>query len=251
MENYAESFSIIHSQLSIAANGVSREGDRMTDTVQLETYVGAVTLADGNHDSRIRQNNFGDLIVSKGMPDAYEQVLRGNAFVYSTAAAGVTWLAPTGTQNMPMIWNPSGSGKHFVLERILAGYVSGTHVPGNLELAYLTSAGSQIGTGAPIVSLTQVAGVNRLLGAGNASVMWFAPATVTVTTAPTFLMTLGQSHATGAAATAMAPWVWDVDFKGALIVPPSVALFVVFNAVSTVVGSISIFGLEMPIPPTA
>jgi hypothetical protein len=223
----------------------------MTDTVQLETYVGAVTLADGNRDSRIRQNNFGDLVVSKGMPDAYEQVLRGNAFIYSTAAAGVTWVAPTTTQNMPMIWNPAGSGKNFVLERIVAGYVSGTHVPGNLELAVITGAGSQIGTGAPIVSLTQVAGVNRLLGAGNASVMRFAPATVSVVTAPTFLCSLGQSHATGAAATAMAPWVWDVDLKGAIIVPPSVALFVAFNVVSTVVGSIAIFGLELPIPPTA
>lgn len=222
-----------------------------SDTTTLETYVGAVTLSDGNHDSRVRQNNFGDLIVSKGMPDFYEQTLRGNAFVYSTAAAGVTWLAPTGTQNMPMIWNPSGSGKNFILYRILAGYVSGTHVPGNLELAIITGAGSQTGTGAPIVSLTQVAGVNLLLGAGNITVMRFAPATVTVTTAPTFLMTLGENHATGAAATAMAPWKHDVALNGTVIVPPGVALFVCFNTVSTVVGSIALLGLEMPIPPTA
>jgi hypothetical protein len=222
-----------------------------SDTVQLEGYVGAVTLADGPRDVTVRLGNQGELLVQELNPVNYEQVLRGNCFIYSTAAAGVTWIAPTGTQNMPMIWNPAGSGKNLVLERIYAGYVSGTHVPGNLELAYITSAGSQVGTGAPIVSLTQVAGVNRLLGAGNASVMRFAPATVTVTTAPTFLMSLGQSHATGAAATAMDPWVWDVDLRGGIIVPPSVAIFVVFNAVSTVVGSISIWGTELPIPPTA
>jgi hypothetical protein len=32
--------------------------------------------------------NQGELIVSKGMPDWYEQTLRGNAFVYAQAAAG-------------------------------------------------------------------------------------------------------------------------------------------------------------------
>jgi len=221
----------------------------MTDSL-IETYVGAITLPDGSHDSRLRQNNSGDLIVSKGTPDFYEQTLRGNAFCYSTAAAGVTWLAPTTTQNMPMIWNPSGSGKNLVLYRLLAGYVSGAHVPGNLELAVLTGA-SGPGTGAPIVSLTQVAGVNLLIGGGNVSVMRFAPAAVAVTVAPTFLCTLGISHLTALAATAATPFTHDVDLKGQVIIPPGVAVFVCFNAVSTVIGAISVFGLELPIAPMA
>ena len=221
----------------------------MSDTSLLETYVGAVTLSDGSHDARVRQANSGELVYSKNNPDWYEHVLRGNAFHYSTARAGITWLAATTTQNMPMLWNPSGSGKNFLLTRVVAGYVSGAHVPGNLELGFITGAGSQIGTGAPIVSLTQVAGVNLNLGSGNASAMRFAPATVSVTTAPSFLCTLGINFATGIAATAMDPWAMDSLCE--ILVPPGVAIFVLSNAVSTIVGSIGMYGLELPIPPTA
>src|SRR2546428_785633 len=210
-----------------------------SDTVQLEGYVGPVTLADGPRDVTVRLGNQGELVDSKLNPDWYEQILRGNAFVSSTAAAGVTWLAPTTTQTIPMVWNPSGSGKNFLLKRVTAGYVSGAHVPGNLELAFLTSAGSQIGTGAPIVSLTQVAGVNLNLGAGNVSVMRFAPAAVVVTTTPTFLCTLGVSFLTALAATAVDPFVIDVQCE--VLVPPGVAIFVVHNVVSTIVGSIAMY----------
>jgi hypothetical protein len=219
------------------------------DTVELAGYVGPVSLSDGAHTGQARLANSGELMASKVNPDWYENVLRGNAFVYSTAAAGVTWVAPTTTQNMPMLWNPSGSGKNFLLKRVTAGYVSGAHVPGCLELAYIPSAGSQIGTGAPIVSLTQVAGVNLNLGAGNASVMRFAPAACAVVAAPTFLCSLGVSFLTALAATAIDPFVVDVQTE--ILVPPGVALFVVHNVVSTIVGQIAMFGLELPIPAVA
>lgn len=219
------------------------------DTVELAGYTGPISLSDGAHTGQVRLSNSGELMTSKVNPDWAEHVQRGNAFVYSTAKAGVTWVAATTTQNMPMIWNPSGSGKNFFLKRVVAGYVSGTHVPGNLELSYLTGAGSQIGTGAPIVSLTQVAGVNLKLGAGNTSVMRFAPATVSVTTAPSFLVSLGVSFLTGAAASALDPFVIDVQCE--IMVPPGVAIFVTHNVVSTIVGSIAMYGLELPIPATA
>lgn len=219
------------------------------DTVELAGYVGPVSLSDGAHTGQARLGNSGELMVSKVNLDWAEHVLRGNAFVYSTAAAGVTWVAPTTTQNMPMVWNPSGSGKNFWLKRVVAGYVSGNNVPGNLELAFITAAGSQTGTAAPIVSLTQVAGVNLNLGAGNVSVMRFAPAVVSVTAAPTFLCTLGLNHFTGVAATASSPFSMDVNTE--VLVPPGVAIFVCFNVVSTVIGSIALYGLELPVPPTA
>lgn len=219
------------------------------DTVELAGYVGPVSLSDGAHTGQARLMNSGELAYSKVNPDWAEHVLRGNAFVYSTAAAGVTWLAATGTQNMPMIWNPSGSGKNFWLKRVVAGYVSGAHVPGYLHLGVITSAGSQIGTGAPIVSHTLVAGVNLNLGAGNVSAMRFAPATVTVTTAPTFLCPLGPSFLTALAATAATPWTMDVQTE--LLVPPGTAVFVLHNVVSTIIGAIAMYGLELPIAPTA
>ena len=222
----------------------------MTDTVTLEGYVGGGSLlSDGLMNVRPRYGNFGEAMMSRLNPDLYEHTLRGNVFVYATAAAGVTWVAPTTTQNMPMVWNPSGSGKNFWLRRVVAGYVSGAHVPGNLELAVITSAGSQVGTAAPIVSLTQVAGVNLNVGAGNVSVMRFAPAVVSVTTAPTYLTTLGVSFLTELAATAASPFMIDVTTE--ILVPPGVAIFVVSNVVSTIIGSIAMYGLELPIPPTA
>ena len=221
----------------------------MSDAVILETMVGPVTLSDGAHDARIRQGNAGEILVADLNPSWYEHVVRGNAFVYATAAAGVTWVAATTTQNMPMVWNPSGSGKNFVLKRVLAGYVSGAHVPGNLELGFLSNAGSQVGTAAPIVSLTQVAGKNLLIGAGNTTAMRFAPATVSVTTAPTYLCTLGYSFLTALAATAATPF--QMDFQCEIIVPPGKAIFVLHNVVSTIVGSIAMIGLELPLPPTA
>src|SRR3989442_422841 len=84
------------------------------------------------------------------------------------------------TPNAPMIWNPSNSGKNLVVHKIEFGYVGTTWAPGHIEYGVVLNAGSQTGTGAPIVSLTQVAGVNLLLGAGNTSVMRFAPTTLVV-----------------------------------------------------------------------
>ena len=219
-----------------------------SDTVELEGYVGPISVADGLQDTTVRLGNQGEVMLSEVHPQWAEHLQRGNAFVYSTAAAGVTWLAPTGTQNMPMLWNPAGSRKNFWLKRIVAGYVSGDNVPGTLELAFITNAGAQIGTAAPIVSHTLVAGVNLYLGHGNTSVMRFAPAAEVVTTAPTFLCPLGISHYTGLATTATRPFVMDTECE--VLVPPSVAIFVVINTVSTVVGSIALYGLEVPIPPT-
>lgn len=222
----------------------------MTDAVILQTYVGPVTLSDGSHDSRVRQNNMGDLLVSKGLPDQYEQVLRGNAFVYSTPAAGAALVAPT-TTNAPMIWNPSGSGKNLVIEKIALGYVGTTWAPGFVEYGVLTNAGSQIGTGAPVVSLTQVAGVNRLIGGGNATVMRFAPTTLVLIAAPTFLCPSGFSAVTGTAAAVLNPYTLVDNIDGGIIIPPGVAFFVMANAAIAGVVATAIYGLELPIAPTA
>jgi hypothetical protein len=189
-------------------------------------------------------------VIGELNPKYYEQTMRGNAFVYSQAAAGVALAAPS-VNSVPMIWNPSGSGKNLVLLKVAVGYVSTTWVAGMLEYCVLTGAGSQIGTGAPVVSLTQVAGVNLLVGSGNASVMRFAPATVTLIAAPTFLCTAGLSTVHGTATSDASPYLMQDLIDGAIIIPPGVAFFVTANAAVAGVASVAIYGLEIPIPLTS
>lgn len=221
-----------------------------SDTVQLEGYVGPVTLADGPRDVTLRVGNQGELLEGKLNPDFYEQTLRGNAFVYSTPAVGAALVAPT-TTNAPMLWNPAGSQKNLILHKIVFGYTGTTWAVGHIEYGIVTGAGSQIGTGAPIVSLTQVAGVNLLLGAGNASVMRFAPTTLVTIAAPTFLATAGISSFAVTATTAVAN-ITMVDYiNGMIIVPPGVAFFVMAQAAIAGVVCTSIYGMELPVPPLA
>ncbi len=222
-----------------------------SDTVQLEGYVGAgALLSDGVVTTRPRMGNFGELMTSRLNASFYEHVLRGNAFVYSTPAAGAALVAPT-TTNAPMLWNPAGSGKNLVLHKIEFGYVGTTWSPGHIGYAVITNAGSQIGTGAPIVSLTQVAGVNLLVGAGNASVMRFAPTTLVVVAAPTFLCTSGISAQTGTAAAVLPPYKMEDVIDGHIIIPPGVAFFVVANASIAGVVCTSIYGVEVAVAPVA
>jgi len=222
-----------------------------SDTVQLEGYVGAGSLlSDGVVTTRPRMGNFGELMTSPLNSRFYEHVLRGNAFVYSTPAAGAALVAPT-TTNAPMIWNPAGSGKNLVLHKIVYGYVGTTWAAGHIEYGVVTSAGSQIGTGAPIVSLTQVSGVNLLVGAGNASVMRFAPTTLVVVAAPTFLCTAGISANAGTAAAVVPPFKMEDMIEGHIIIPPGVAFFVMSNAAIAGVVCVSIYGLEVAVAPTA
>jgi hypothetical protein len=222
-----------------------------SDTVQLEGYVGGGSLlSDGIVTTRPRMGNFGELMTSRLNASFYEHVLRGQAFVYSTPAVGAALVAPT-TTNAPMLWNPSGSGKNLVLHKVEFGYTGTTWAAGHIEYGVITGAGSQIGTGAPIVSLTQVAGVNCLLGAGNASVMRFAPTTVVVVAAPTFLCTAGISSNAGTAAAVVPPFKMEDVIDGHIVVPPGVAFFVMANAAIAGVVCVSIYGVEVAVAPTA
>jgi hypothetical protein len=221
-----------------------------SDTVQLEGYVGPVTLADGPRDVTLRFGNQGELMNSPLNSEFYEQTLRGNCFVYSTPAAGAALVAPT-TTNAPMLWNPAGSGKNLVLHKIVLGYVGTTWSAGMVEYGVITNAGSQIGTGAPIVSLTQVSGVNLLLGGGNVSVMRFAPTTVTVIAAPTYLCPAGINSNAGTAAAVLPPYTMVDWFHGSIVIPPGVAFFVMANAAVAGVVATAIYGAEIVVPPTA
>jgi len=196
--------------------------------------------------------NSGELIVQELNGRYYEQALRGNVFIYSTAAAGLALIVAAITGNHPSIWNPTGSGYNFIPISMTLGYVSGNNAPGSLALFYTANAGSAIGTAAPVVTWTNVAPVNALIGGGRASAMKWSPAISTYTAVPTWLCTLGISLFTGVAATATTPFQLRYDFDGTVVLPPGNALHLTsIQATTTAVFTVTIIGMELPIPPTA
>jgi hypothetical protein len=209
--------------------------------------VGVQRLADGIS-AVPRLGAQGELVMGQLNPRYYEQTLRGNAFLYSTAAAGVTLAAPS-VNSAPMIWNPANSGKNLVLTKVALGYVSATSAAGYVEYAVLQNAGSQTGTGAPVVSLTTVTPFNLLVGSGNASVMRFAQSTVTLANAPSATWPAGVSMVAQTATSTNAPWTMIDDIDGRIIIPPGNAFFVVANAAVAMVAAIAIYGLELPVQP--
>ena len=220
----------------------------MEDRTRVEMRVGPTRLAD-DAEAAPRLGNSGEQIVQELNGRYYEQVVRGNVFIYSTVAAGIALITPAAAGLIPTLWNPAGSGYNFIPIRLVMGYVTALHnAPTNITLATIPNAGNTIGAGLPIITFTDVAPVNALLGSGKVSKMRWAPAVCTFTPIPTFLMTLGLSQFTGVAATAVAPWSLVHDFDGTLIVGPGNTLHIGCNAANTSVYSIALIGMELPVP---
>ena len=160
----------------------------------------------------------------------YIDTLLGNVFVGSTAVGGVVLPAYTTTAQTFAVWNPLGSGKNVIPISLTIGYVSTTGAAGNVVLAYTTGAGSQTGTGSPILTATVVAPVNAYIGQGNSSVARFCPAAINPVAAPALLKTTGISElVTTATTTSLGYFMASEYYDGALIVPPGVALYVAGN----------------------
>ena len=145
-----------------------------------------------------------------------------------------------------MIWNPSGSGVNLRIQEVRVGAVSGTVILSHLCYGILLGAGNAIGTGAPIVSYTAATPVNCLLVGGKASQMIFAPATVTVTTAPTYLMPSGINAGGAFAAGPLFPMIDAVN--GKIVIPPGVAFFAFMsNGAMALTAAVSVIATEEPI----
>jgi hypothetical protein len=175
--------------------------------------------------------------------------LAGQCFIGSTAVAGVVIPVSTTTSPTFLLWNPTGSGVHLVLNRMMiSAPADGTNDFVGLGLSYVASAGSQIGTGAPVVSGTFVAPLNARLGNGQASKARFAPATATIVAAGTFIYSLGFTLFEGdIATTALAPVSLIHDFGGGVVVPPGVAILPVADEAAGLTTQISLTWAEVPV----
>jgi hypothetical protein len=205
--------------------------------------VGPGRYGDGESQPQ-RLGNAGEQIVGELNGKYYEATRRGQAFIYSTAAAGVLLAAPTTTFFGPMLHNPCGSGKDLQLTKIVVADVSGTTVRGHLAYAYLTNAGSNAATGAAILTQTLVSPVNAYLGSGLGSAMRWSPAVGTFTTAPTYLAPMGPN----VIATAPGQTVMVDDVDGRIVIPQCTAFFVGANAGVTLTAVVTIWGIEVPAP---
>ncbi len=161
----------------------------------------------------------------------YTDCFNGNVFLGSTAVAGVKPAAYNATAITYALWNPLGSGKNIVPLYTSIGYVDTTSAAGNIGLSYQTGMGAQVASGAAVTAATLVAPVNAFLSGGNASIAKFAPATLTLGSAATYLMTFGFSQlVTTAATTSSIGWgPWVFNYMGAMIVPPGTGIFVTGN----------------------
>lgn len=197
-----------------------------------------------------RGDNYGGACVSDLLPKFAEQTLRGNMYCFSTALAGVALVAPT-TTNAPAIWNPPNSGRLLIPVKVVASRTAkGTPLEGSIVYATLANAISGPGTGAPIVSLTAVAAVNCLLGAGDNSGMRFAPATISTTGNCTLIGASGLAQTADNGATTVSGPRGEmlIDYiNGGIIVPPG-NTFQLAAAVSiSTTYTISIYALSIPI----
>lgn len=198
-----------------------------------------------------RGDNYGGASSSNLLPFYFEQAMRGNMYVWSTALAGVALATPT-TSNAPFLWNPPNSGKLLVLVKIVAGRTAkGTPLESSIVYCTLANAISGPGTAAPIVSLTAVAGTNCLLGAGDTSGMRFAPATV-ATTGNTVLFAasgFAQTADNGATTVSGPRSETMIDLiDGAIIVPPGNTFQLASAAATSTTYTFSIYGVVLPIP---
>lgn len=205
-------------------------------------------VVNDNNPALNRLGNSGEQIVQNLYGDYAELTRRGLVYTARSGAAAAIPINSTLT-NSPTLWNPASSGKLvYLLQLLLSPGAIGTPVLTGLTLSWLKNTGDGVGTGAPIVTFTNIAPTGNLVGRGAATTR-FANAVVTFTTQPAVLMDLGIMHwLEGTAATgAMLPVMYD--FKGTVVLPPGTSVSVGAIAATSSTFWTSMVFAEVPLPP--
>ena len=206
------------------------------DTVYtlMQGTVGGQKASDGE-DRTLRLGNQGELISSGGLHGRYyEQTCRGNVYMGTVAVAGIALITTATGGGFPTIWNPAGSGVNVSLIRLsLNCLMDGNHAPGALGWYKTANTGASIGTGSPIATFTDITPISCLIGSAATGKARWSAATNTFTAAPAFLVAADFSLATLTAATAVAPYGNFIDYEGAMVIQPGVALSLCSTAAST------------------
>lgn len=199
---------------------------------QIQNVVGAQIQIDGQVSNQ-RACRDGGVVVTELHGKYYEQTSRGGLFLGVSAVGGIALIVPATTGGHPTLWNPAGSGANLSLVRLALSYVSGINAPTAIEWARTLSAGSQIGTAAPISTFTDVIPTSCLVGGPGVAKARWAPTVNTFAVAPPFLMPTGIALDTMAAASTNAPFAVVIDYDGTLVMAPGTAISLCAQAATT------------------
>ena len=167
-------------------------------------------------------------IIGKLHGDYFEQTQAGYHF-WATVATAAAIPIQTSTTFVLCLFNPSTSGRLVTPTLLNLGFVATTEVPGNVLINFITGAGAQVATGAAILTGTAITSQNARIGSGTTA-KGLAFSAGTLTAASTLGFTTGISQYTTAGATAVPSPVRSYEFKGALVLEPGSAIFVMANA---------------------
>ena len=215
---------------------------------KIQGHTGASRTSD-NQDGDIRMGNQNELLTGAMNGFFFEQVMRGNGYVFSTALAGNALVAAT-TSNAPAIWNPPGSGRALVIQKVAFGRSAvATPLEGSIVHLRMQNVNSYPGTGAAIVSATFVAALNLRSDLGDLSGMFFAPTTISYTTGPVFWCETGISQNAATGTTTQPTTFMDVcDVNGLLVVYPGTVYALGATVSLSTTYCISIYALSLPLP---
>jgi hypothetical protein len=176
--------------------------------------------------------------------DITRQMLAGNMFIGSTAAAGVAVPAYNATGQVFGLWNPAGSGFTAIPVFLTAGVATvGTPAVADISLSILTNCGAQIATGAPVTAFTAATPVNARLGAGKVSQMRFTASAATMS-APAHLMSLGVSQESATPGTGLFNIFFP--FNGSLAVDPGTYIGIGGSAAIGQTAAVTLVWYEIP-----
>jgi hypothetical protein len=180
--------------------------------------------------------------MAKSNSKYYPDVMQGNVFIGSTAAAGTAYPISTGTAVTFGLWNTSTT-KNAVLLGLNVGFTSGTIALGEIGLAN-QYCGFATATAAPLSAFTDGTPKNALLGGGT-SVMRFTPSAATLSAGGTAAWWSGHSIESATAGTGI--YSCRIDLDGQIIVTPGQLVFVCGSVAQTALFSMSLIWQEVSV----
>lgn len=211
----------------------------------VDFQAGPITYTDGGK-GYATMNREGAVRVVQANGGRYAEACRlGQMFTYSTPAAGVAIPIYSATTQQCVLWNPLGSAKAMWIKQICFGYVSGTMVAGHLCLATQTLVVNSIaGTQSAIVNNNKIAGNYNASGQNGQNGQLLTAVTVV---AFTYFRALRLSQFVPTAAAVAAPWIWNEDIDGGIILMPGGAIAIAANVAAAVTATVAVETVEAPV----
>lgn len=181
----------------------------------LNARVGPVYGADGVAAVDVRQGSHAEGIVQQAGGKYKEATKRGNVYSAMTAVSGVAPGTALGTTAAFCLYNPIGSGKNLIVQKLGMGLISGTLGAGIVNITSDT-----VPSPAAIPTGTAITPRNRNTGAPNASAASPLTTATVTTTAGKMIGILCSLNEVVVATTAVNDEIIEKDIDGEIVVAP-------------------------------